>query len=45
MARIVRGQILSLKTQQFVLAGESTAEPSQYHLQHLLPNLVWRWFI
>jgi oligopeptide transport system permease protein len=41
MARIVRGQILSLKTQQFVLAARSIG---QSHLniifQHLLPNLV-----
>jgi oligopeptide transport system permease protein len=41
MARIVRGQILSLKTQQFVLAARSIG---QSHLniifQHLLPNLI-----
>jgi oligopeptide transport system permease protein len=41
MARIVRGQILGLKTQQFVLAARSIG---QSHLniifQHLLPNLV-----
>ncbi len=41
MARIVRGQILSLKSQQFVLAARSIG---QSHLniifQHLLPNLV-----
>jgi oligopeptide transport system permease protein len=41
MARIVRGQILSLKTQQFVLAARSIG---QSHLniifRHLLPNLI-----
>ena len=41
MARIVRGQILSLKSQQFVLAARSIG---QSHLniifQHLLPNLI-----
>lgn len=41
MARIVRGQTLSLKTQQFVLAARSIG---QSHLniifQHLLPNLI-----
>jgi oligopeptide transport system permease protein len=41
MARIIRGQILSLKSQQFVLAARSIG---QSHLniifQHLLPNLV-----
>jgi oligopeptide transport system permease protein len=41
MARIIRGQILSLKSQQFVLAARSIG---QTHLniifQHLLPNLV-----
>jgi oligopeptide transport system permease protein len=41
MARIIRGQILSLKAQQFVLAARSIG---QSHLniifQHLLPNLV-----
>jgi oligopeptide transport system permease protein len=41
MARIVRGQVLSLKSQQFVLAARSVG---QSHLniifQHLLPNLI-----
>ncbi len=41
MARIVRGQVLSLKSQQFVLAARSLG---QTHLRiiflHLLPNLV-----
>jgi oligopeptide transport system permease protein len=41
MARIIRGQILSLKSQQFVLAARSIG---QSHLniifQHLLPNLI-----
>jgi oligopeptide transport system permease protein len=41
MARIIRGQVLSLKAQQFVLAARSIG---QSHLniifQHLLPNLV-----
>jgi oligopeptide transport system permease protein len=41
MARIVRGQVLALKNQQFVLAARSLG---QSHLQiifrHLLPNLL-----
>ncbi len=41
MARIVRGQVLSLKSQQFVLAARSLG---QTHLRiiflHLLPNLI-----
>jgi len=41
MARIVRGQILSLKSQQFVLAARSIGQ-SHYNIifKHLLPNLV-----
>ena len=41
MARIVRGQILGLKTQQFVLAARSIGQ-SHFNIifQHLLPNLV-----
>jgi oligopeptide transport system permease protein len=41
MARIVRGQILSLKSQQFVLAARSIGQ-SHFNIifQHLLPNLL-----
>jgi oligopeptide transport system permease protein len=41
MARIVRGQVLSLKNQQFVAAARSLGQ-TQTHiiLRHLLPNLV-----
>jgi oligopeptide transport system permease protein len=41
MARIVRGQILSLKSQQFVLAARSMGQ-SHFNIifQHLLPNLL-----
>jgi oligopeptide transport system permease protein len=40
MARIVRGQVLSLKEQQFVLAAKSLgASTSRILLKHLLPNL------
>src|ERR1700746_1954737 len=41
MARIVRGQILSLKSQQFVVAARSIGQ-SHWNIiwQHLLPNLI-----
>ena len=41
MARIVRGQILSLKSQQFVLAARSIGQ-SHFNIifQHLFPNLL-----
>lgn len=41
MARIVRGQVLVLKAQQFVLAARSLGQ-SHYRIiiQHLLPNLL-----
>ena len=41
MARIVRGQVLSLKSQQFVLAARSIGQ-SHFNIifQHLLPNLL-----
>jgi peptide/nickel transport system permease protein/oligopeptide transport system permease protein len=41
MARIIRGQILSLKSQQFVLAARSIGQSNlNIIFQHLLPNLV-----
>jgi peptide/nickel transport system permease protein/oligopeptide transport system permease protein len=41
MARIVRGQVLALKTQQFVLAARSLGQShTRIILRHLLPNLV-----
>jgi len=41
MARIVRGQVLSLKAQQFVLAARSLGQShTRIILRHLLPNLV-----
>jgi oligopeptide transport system permease protein len=41
MARIVRGQVLSLKSQQFVLAARSLGQSHvKIILRHLLPNLV-----
>jgi peptide/nickel transport system permease protein/oligopeptide transport system permease protein len=41
MARIVRGQVLSLKSQQFVLAARSLGQShTRIILRHLLPNLV-----
>ena len=41
MARVVRGQILSLKTRSFVLAAEAAgARPSAIVLRHMLPNLA-----
>ena len=41
LARIVRGQVLSLKSQQFVMAAQSLGQ-SHYKIliRHLLPNLV-----
>jgi len=41
MARIVRGQVLSLKSQQFVLAARSIGQ-SHFNIifQHLFPNLL-----
>lgn len=41
MARIVRGQVLAIKSQQFVLAAQSLGQ--SHHriiLRHLLPNLL-----
>ncbi len=41
MARIVRGQVLALKSQQFVLAAQSLGQSHWKILtRHLLPNLV-----
>lgn len=41
MARIVRGQVLALKTQQFVLAARSLGQShAKIIVRHLLPNLV-----
>jgi oligopeptide transport system permease protein len=41
MARVVRGQILSLKTRPFVLAAEAAgAPPRAIVLRHMLPNLA-----
>jgi len=41
MARVVRGQILSLKTRPFVLAAEAAgARPATIVLRHMLPNLA-----
>ncbi|HEX8311240.1 MAG TPA: ABC transporter permease [Chthoniobacteraceae bacterium] len=41
MARIVRGQVLSLKNQQFVLAARSLGQShTRIVVRHLLPNLV-----
>jgi ABC-type dipeptide/oligopeptide/nickel transport system permease subunit len=41
MARVVRGQVLSLKTQPFVDAARvAGAGPGRILLRHLLPNLV-----
>jgi peptide/nickel transport system permease protein len=40
-ARLVRGQILSLREQQFVLAARSIGvEPRAIMLRHLLPNVL-----
>lgn len=41
MARIVRGQVLSLRSRQFVLASQSLGASSRRILfQHILPNVV-----
>jgi oligopeptide transport system permease protein len=41
MARIVRGQILSLKEQEFVLAARALgASPTRILLRHLIPNCI-----
>lgn len=41
MARIVRGQVLALKSQQFVLAARSLGQShTRIVIRHLLPNLV-----
>ncbi|MGB8167058.1 MAG: ABC transporter permease [Chthoniobacteraceae bacterium] len=41
MARIVRGQVLSLKSQQFVLAARSLGQShAKIIVRHLLPNIV-----
>lgn len=41
MARITRGQVLSLKKQEFVLAARSLGAPAGYILlRHLLPNIL-----
>ena len=41
MARIVRGQVLALKSQQFVLAARSLGQShTRIILRHLLPNLL-----
>ena len=39
MARIVRGQIMALKQQEFVLAAKTLgASPMRIILRHLIPN-------
>ena len=41
MARIVRGQVLTLKNQQFVLAARSLGQShTRIILRHLLPNIA-----
>ena len=41
MARIVRGQVLALKEQQFVLAARALGQShTRILLRHLLPNLL-----
>ncbi len=41
MARIVRGQVLALKSQQFVIAAQSIGQShSRIVIQHILPNTV-----
>jgi oligopeptide transport system permease protein len=41
MARIVRGQVLSLKNQDFVLAAKATGvPPSRIIFRHLVPNVL-----
>jgi len=41
MARVIRGQVLSLKNQQFVEAARATGvSPVRLFIKHLLPNLL-----
>lgn len=41
MARVIRGQVLSLKSQQFVEAARATGvPPPRLFVRHLLPNLL-----
>ena len=41
MARIVRGQVMSLKSQEFILAARSTGVPgARIILRHLVPNTL-----
>ncbi len=41
MARIVRGQVMSLKSQEFILAARATGVPaSRIILRHLVPNTL-----
>lgn len=41
MARVIRGQVLSLKNQQFVEAAQAVGcSPIRVFVRHLLPNLV-----
>jgi oligopeptide transport system permease protein len=41
MARLVRGQVLSLKEQEFVLAAQALGVPrSQIIVKHLIPNAI-----
>lgn len=41
MARLVRGQVLSLKEQEFVLAAKSLGAPTDFILlRHLIPNIM-----
>ena len=41
LARVVRGQVLSLKNQPFIEAARAMgAKPQRIFIQHLLPNLV-----
>ena len=41
IARLVRGQVLSLREQEFVLAARATGAPGHYIiLRHLLPNSI-----
>lgn len=41
MARVIRGQVLSLKNQQFVEAAQAIGcSPARVFVRHLLPNLI-----
>ena len=41
MARLIRGQILSLREQEYVLAAQATGAPGKWIiLKHLLPNCI-----